>query len=506
MGMLWLMLALLGLGICRAPGQPGSVPLVRRVWFEARTAHFTIYSCGAPQDVYRLSARLEQFCEAYTLLAGAHAVASPPIVVMAFPDQESMKPFLPLYQGQPGNIAGFFKRGSDENLIVLALPGPDSPFTGMEVIFHEYTHLLFRHNDPVWPLWLKEGMAEIYSTFEVAGYSAFIAKPIAPHLRLLSEQPLMSLPQLFAVTPDSPQYNERDRQGIFYAESWLLTHFLMAGDVPAYKAAFGQFMRLLREGQLPEQAFTNALRTPLPVMESQLRRYLQRGSFAAIWLSLPANVSSAKTVSTRVITPVETWFRLGDELLRIGRPDDAESYFAQARKFAPASPLPWEGLGLVAARRERHEEALRNLGESLQRGSDSFLAHYVYAREKYRLTADSGNRYAPLKGEAAEVRRELLKSIALMPNFGPAHQLLGFFEMVQGEDLASAEAHLRLAIQLEPEDSSYLLSLAQVEWSMKEPDAARRTLEPLLLPNARADLRAHAEEIIQEINHDSPRK
>jgi hypothetical protein len=41
---------------------------------------------------------------------------------------------------------------------------------------------------------------------------------------------------------------------------------------------------------------------------------------------------------------------------------------------------------------------------------------------------------------------------------------------------------------------------------MKEPDAARRTLEPLLLPNAQADLRAHAEEIIQEINRDNPRK
>src|ERR1700690_2664224 len=77
--------ALLELGICTAPAQSNDVPLVQRRWFETRTAHFNIYSCGAPQDVYKLSARLEQFCEAYTLLAGgAQAVASPPIVVMAF--------------------------------------------------------------------------------------------------------------------------------------------------------------------------------------------------------------------------------------------------------------------------------------------------------------------------------------------------------------------------------------------------------------------------------------
>jgi len=46
---------------------------------------------------------------------------------------------------------------------------------------------------------------------------------------------------------------------MFYAESWLLTQFLMAGDVPAYTARFGRFTQLLREGHFAEPAFTNAL-------------------------------------------------------------------------------------------------------------------------------------------------------------------------------------------------------------------------------------------------------
>jgi tetratricopeptide (TPR) repeat protein len=388
---------------------------------------------------------------------------------------------------------------------VLAPPGTNSAYTDMEVIFHEYTHLLSRHNDRIWPLWLKEGMAEVYSTFEVTGYNARIGKPIDHHLRLLAQQPFMPLAELFAVVHGSPQYNEGNRQGIFYAESWLLTQFLMAGDNPAYQARFKRFMDLLREGQLPEPAFTNALQTSLPAVEAELRRYLRRGQFAPIDLVLPADISSPITLTTRGLPPVETYFRLGDELLRIHRPDAAGEYFKRAQKLAPASPLSWEGLGLLATERGQHDEALRDLKSALQHGSTSFLVFYIYAREQYQLTADAQDRHAPLKGEAAaEIRGELQKSLALMPDFGPAHELLGFFEMVQGDNLALAEQHLQRAIQLEPENPAYLFSLAQLQLRNRNLDAARRTLAPLLLPNVDAKLRAQAEEMIQGIIHNHP--
>jgi tetratricopeptide (TPR) repeat protein len=500
---LWVFAGLLAMDVRVVSAQPNAVPLLQRRWFETRSAHFNIYSCAAPQNVYSLAAYLEQFSDAYTALAGAQAVASPPIVVMAFPDHESMKPFLPVYDGQPANLAGFFKRGSGENLIVLALPDTNSAFSRMQVIFHEYAHLLFRRNGQIWPLWLNEGMAEIYSTFEVRGRTVRIGQPILFYTNLLAAQPLMPLKELFAVNHESPQYNERNRQGIFYAESWLLTHYLMAGDNPEYRARFGQFTKFLRDGQLPEEAFTNALQSSLANVEAGLRRYLKMGRFAPVDCVLSADVSSPKAMSTRVLTPVETLFRLGKEVLDIGRFDAAEAQFTQARKLAPASPFPYEGLGLLAAERDQHEQAVRDLKEALQLGASGFEAHYYYAREKFAMTGDSQGRYSTLdKDRAAEIRGELQKTMTLMPDFGPAYQLSGFVELVQGDDLPAAERFLQRAIQLEPENPSYLLSLAQAQMRNKEPDAARQTLKPLLLPHADAKLRAHAMELIQEMGQE----
>ena len=484
-----------------------NVPLEQRAWFEIRTAHFNISSCGSAPHTAKLAGRLEQFCKAYSQLAGVASVASPPIAVIAFPDHAAMKPFLPLYQSQPANLAAFFQHGSDENLIVLSLPEANSPDTDMSVIYHEYSHLLFRRNERVWPLWLREGMAEIYSTFQTSGSVIRIASPIEEHLRWLKTKPLLPLAELFNVNHDSPQYNERSRQGMFYAESWLLTHFLMNGNHAQYRAGFSQFTALVQAGQLPATAFTNAFHASMATAEVALRGYLADGKFSPIDLPLTTDISAAIAIQSRPLTPVEINFRLGNELLRIQRGDVAEKYFNQAKKIAPLSPLGDEGLGLLASQREKTTMAVRALRSAIDLGSTSFLTYYVYAEEKLHTTADARHRYTHLdKTPAQELRGALEHSITLMPDFGPAHQLLGFFELVQNENLAKAEMHLRRAIQLEPENPAYLFPLAQLQMRQHHTDAARQTLEPLLRANVEPKLQAEADELMQEINQSAVEK
>jgi tetratricopeptide (TPR) repeat protein len=494
----WPLLLLSFLAAGRSAAQEDLSPLLQHHWFEARTAHFNVYSCGETQRVSRLVARLEQFRLAYSLLAGAQAVASPPIIVIAFPDIDSMRPFRPVRDGKPANLTAFFHRGSEENLIVLPLTDSIS----LQAILHEYSHLLFRHNDPFWPLWLKEGMAEIYSTIEVVGaHTVRTGKPLPEHLRLLGEQSLLPFHALFSVTHDSPEYNEREHQGIFYAESWLLCHYLMVGDHAAHRAAFAQLTTLLRQGQLPEQAFTNAFHATLVQMENQLRHYAQ-GKIEPVDFPLGFDLTAPQPLAIRPLAPVEVCFRLGDELLQINRLDEAETYFLRAEKLAPRSPLPFEGQGLLAAERDHTEEAIHLLTKAFERGSGSFLAHYTCGAQTFRLASGSPAHYRPVKNEAAkEIRRELQKALALMPDFGAAHHLMGIFELVQQDDPISAEKHLQRAIQLEPENLSYLFSLAQAQLLKKDLTAARNTLEILRRPYVSSDLRLHAQELLHQIDH-----
>ena len=179
----------------------------------------------------------------------------------------------------------------------------------------------------------------------------------------------------------------------------------------------------------------------------------------------------------------------------------AERYFSNARELSPSSPLAYEGLGLAAFLREQSPETVGYLGQAIKLNSGSFLTYYVFAREKLRLCRSSSDGYRKLeKASAEEIRKALSKAISIMPDFGPAHHVLGFFEVIQGEDLNAAETHLRRALELEPDNESYLLALAQALWAKNDKAKARKSLEAACRPSADEKIRAAAREILNRID------
>ena len=195
-------------------------------WVSVRSKNFFLVGNASEKEIRQVATRLEQFREVFSRLFTRTNLTSPvPTTVIVFKTDKSYAPFKP----NP-NLAGYFQPGPDVNYITLtteAREGGQSPFN---IIFHEYTHLLVNNNSGNVPIWFNEGLAEYYSSVTVTDDQKFeLGRPISNHVYLLREKKMLPLKTLFQVDHKSPYYNERDKQSVFYAQSWALMHYLILG-------------------------------------------------------------------------------------------------------------------------------------------------------------------------------------------------------------------------------------------------------------------------------------
>ena len=472
-----------------------SPALAKDKWINLRTKNFNIVSNAGERDTRELALKLEQFRYVFSKIFSAQPVESVPITVMAFKNDGSFKPFKPLYEGKPISAAGYFQAGRDENIIALRIVGPSS--RPLAIIYHEYIHLLTSRTPRDWPLWLREGIAEVYSSFDIDKNKVTLGAPISNHVFLLREKKFIPLRELFEVNHHSPAYNERDKKSIFYAQSWALAHYFMLGDKTVRQPQLVQFLKLLYAGQNAEKAFLEAFKADFATVEKALQRYVRNDTYTVVEFKLESTETEVE-MSLQPLGEAEARFYLGNLLLRINRLDDAETYLKQAHALDPELAGPHEGLGFLAMRRNNYAEAGERFKQAAERGSRNHLAHYYYAESLQRQALEN---IRDVKPETVEtIIREAKEAIRLMPGFTPAYHLLGSFYLFKGEKLEEGAEILNKAIQMAPQEMRFRLTLAQIQIRLEDLAAAKKTLAPLLAAGVESSLKEPAESIMKMID------
>src|SRR5688572_24471211 len=218
----------------------------RDSWRSVRTNNLFVIGNADADKVRQVAVWLEFFHSAFGRLVSRNVLdSSTPTTVIVFRDDAAFTPFKPLYQGRPANVAGYFQPGDDVNYIAISLDaGERDPFS---TAFHEYVHLHLKDNVPGAPLWLNEGLAEFYGSMQFSGGEALLGAPLNNYIRLLREQELLPLSTLFSIGTQSPHYNEQEKSGIFYGQSWALVHYLMLGASGTKGGGQEQFKRFLQQ-------------------------------------------------------------------------------------------------------------------------------------------------------------------------------------------------------------------------------------------------------------------
>ena len=473
-------------------------PQTRDNWRSVRTNHLFVIGNAEAEKLRQVAVWLEFFHRAFGRIVSRNVIdSSVPTTVIVFRDDASFRPFKPLYQGRPANLAGFFQPGDDVNYIAISLdPGDRDPFS---TAFHEYVHLHVRDNIPGAPLWLNEGLAELYGSLQFSSGEALLGVPL-PYARYLRQHELLPLTTLFSIGSNSEHYNEDDKTGIFYGQSWALVHYLMLGDRNR-QDQFKSFLNRISQGETSAKALEGAFGASLDVIEQEFNAYVRRGDYAPQRLGgVDDPQTTAYTAMQRMsLSEGEANYYLGDLLLHIGREGDAERYFKQAIAIEPAFVPAHEALGILSVHQRRYADAKKYLEKAVS-SSQNHMVHYFYAYVLSREGVSPTGRISGYPRESAAVMRQhLLRSIKLAPNHSPSHYLLAVVNFVADERLDEALEMIQRARQLAPSRTSYALLHAQIHMRRSDAAAARQILEPLTRDSDQS-VRTEAQDLLESLS------
>lgn len=465
-------------------------------WVSVRSKNFFLVGNASEKEIRQVGTRLEQFREVFSRLFTRTKFASPvPTTVIVFKSDKSYAPFKP----NP-NVAGYFQPGPDVNYITLSTEPRGAGQNPFSIIFHEYTHLLVNNNTGNVPVWFNEGLAEYYSTVTVTDDQKFeLGQPISSHVYLLREKKMLPLKTLFQVDHQSPYYNERDKQSVFYAQSWALMHYLILGKSAQRVTKIGKFLDSLSANVPMEQAFQQAFELTFEQMEKELKEYIRNDRYPIMSGKFEQKIGTDTEMQAAPISEAEAQAYLGDLLLHSSRAE-AEGYLKKALELDPNLAMAHASLGMLRVREGKPDEARKSLERAVAANSQNYLIHYYYAYALSRQEMDQSkivSAYAPETDE--KMRAELKKAIELRPDFPESYSLLAFLNLVTGSQLDESVELLKRALAVSPGRNDLAFMLAQVYMRKEDYNTARQLLEKLSGNSADAEVRQRAAALLAQI-------
>jgi tetratricopeptide (TPR) repeat protein len=456
-------------------------------WVEVRSPNFSVITDAGGKRGRDVALHFEQMRSVFgTLMTKAHINLPVPLQIVAFRNSKEMRQVAPLFNGKPTELSGLFQSGEDRCFIMLDM-SVDNPWA---VVFHEYAHQLMNGNlslptDP----WFEEGFAEYFSSIEVDNKEARVGKIPEDTYRILQQDGMMRVADLFRVQQYSKTYNETgDHRNVFYAESSLLVHYLYDNQLMLKLADY--FDALRNQKKTVEQAMQQAFGMTPEQFDKVLRNYLSSGRFKYYPVPTPAGIAAAQFTETPASLADARAVLADIDAHSLDHRDRALTEFQAVLQSDPNNASALRGLGYVYLQRQDFEHAGEYFRRAAERDSKDPRVHYYNALMM--------NRSGGLTDGASlgKINKELETAIALDPQLADAYSLLGYAQAVSGEPEKGLTT-MRKAVELAPRNESYQFNLANIYLANRKADEAIALLRRLT-GSQNPELARHAMEGLAE--------
>ncbi len=445
-------------------------------WTTLRSQNFLFIGEASESRIRRTAQKLEQFRDmVIRVLPDAVAVSSAPTVVIVFPDDWAFAPYAPA--GRSSDLVGYSASWEDINYIAM---NAGRAQLADSIVFHEYTHLLMGNTLGEIPLWVNEGFAELYATFQEdrGGRGAMIGAGRGYHLSLLRSRTLMPIAELIAIDETSPEYNEANRRGMLYAQSWALMHYLSFGPA-ARRSQLTAYLAGLQTGLPSIRAFVEAFGSDFAPLDRELGDYVRRFTVPVVRVEFSERIGIDTSLRGETLDELEGQAYLGDLLVRIGRTDDARGHLKRIIDRDPARARAVAAMSLIELEAGRVDEAVTLLQRAAALAPNDAGIHGALGRAlvaRAQKAAPGSDRFG---ASLEEARTALERAAMLDPSAANTFAMLGYVVLVAGTDPAAAVSHMSQAVRLAPARDQYKLRLAEALLRDRQFDRASSYLGPL---------------------------
>jgi hypothetical protein len=265
--------------------------------------------------------RFEEFRQAFGAILGEPDLQTPlPVRVFVFKNP----------RGWTSSSA--IAEGRDRYTIVLGEKAAVGPET-----YRALTRLFLQSNSAQMPPAFEHGLVEFFSTFEVAG------------IRITAGTP-----------PAKPDLD------------WARIHLLIAD--PEYYGKLRVLLYNLRRGVADDPAYRNAFGKSAAEVEAAVKQHFAAGKFETT--ALPSAPMAEKDFPERPVSDTEGRLARADLLAGAQSAAEYQKLLAAHEKAAESE----EGLGLLALRAQKNDEAHRHFAAAAEAGSTSARCYIEYAK------------------------------------------------------------------------------------------------------------------------------
>jgi len=478
-------------------------PREKERWTTLAFDELTIYSSADDYATRSVASGLVRLRDALGVVTQLKVRSPLPTRVFVFGDQRAFKVYCEAAMGRSEHLSGVFLAHRDGNHVLI-----DGSERGVDrVVYHELTHYFLRNTvSSEVPLWFNEGLAEFYSTFSEHKDSVDVGLPVEAHIAWLRTQSLIPLKALFAIDHDSPEYHEGNRQGVFYAESWALVHYMMIGN-PARRPQLGKYVGLIASGKPIDEAFRTAFNTTFDDLERELRKYIRSFSMSYIRYTL-ADLKAIEVPAPQPLPRDALLVGLAGLLMQTKTPhfDDAEAFLNAAMKINPSSADAYAEMGVAKSWQRQHDDAETYFEKAVTLGSRDALPYMLYGDSmlrRFEANLRSGGGVPPA-ADVAKARDLFRKATELNPSSAIAFAGLGATYTLRLDDAAAGIAALERSLALAPAEEGTLFNLVMLEARSGRRDEATKHLDALArVADANTVRRARENLFIADLNQAS---